>query len=77
MSYTSRPCRFRPRYTERPDETNGHSPCPMLTLSAAMEDAHTAKLKLDESKSDHDADAFFAVFDGHGGTLHIRSAFVF
>ena len=41
--------------------------------AAAMEDAHTAKMKLDESKSDHDADAFFAVFDGHGGALYRHS----
>jgi len=33
-----------------------------------MEDSHTAILKLDESKSDHDANAFFGVFDGHGGS---------
>lgn len=34
----------------------------------AMEDSHTAKMKLDETKADLEADAFFAVFDGHGGT---------
>lgn len=39
-----------------------------------MEDAHTAKLKLDETKSDHDTDAFFAVFDGHGGTYRLHCA---
>ena len=50
-----------------------------------MEDAHTALLKLDESKSDEEADAFFAVYDGHGGEFisvgksvlgHPHSAFI-
>ncbi|KAI0086500.1 PP2C-domain-containing protein [Irpex rosettiformis] len=33
----------------------------------SMEDSHTAILKLDESKPDLETDAFFGVFDGHGG----------
>lgn len=32
-----------------------------------MEDAHTAVLDLDGDKDD--SNAFFAVYDGHGGTL--------
>ena len=38
------------------------------TIIAAMEDAHTTLLQLDP---DHPDLAFFAVFDGHGGTLTI------
>jgi len=41
-------------------------PEPLLTYLASqtdMEDAHTALLKLDEDSGN----AFFAVFDGHGG----------
>lgn len=40
----------------------------------AMEDSHTALLKLDESKADLEANAFFGVFDGHGGTSHLGHA---
>lgn len=32
-----------------------------------MEDAHTTKLDLDEDKPESDSNAFFAVYDGHGG----------
>lgn len=32
-----------------------------------MEDAHAAVLNLDEGKSEEDTNAFFAVYDGHGG----------
>lgn len=34
-----------------------------------MEDAHTAELQLDEDNSTKNA--FFAVYDGHGGTLFL------
>ena len=40
-----------------------------------MEDAHAVVLDLDEGGSS-DKNAFFAVYDGHGGTcspLHVRS----
>jgi hypothetical protein len=45
--------------------------CTLLTyyVSIAMEDAHTTLLNLNEDQSDAPADAFFAVFDGHGGNL--------
>jgi hypothetical protein len=38
----------------------------ILSLTA-MEDSHTTRLKLLDDVKDKDADAFFAVFDGHGG----------
>ena len=44
-----------PRLREDPEQP--------LTYLADMEDAHTALLKLDEDSGN----AFFAVFDGHGG----------
>lgn len=34
-----------------------------------MEDAHTTKLDLDEDKPESDSNAFFAVYDGHGGAF--------
>ena len=43
--------------------TAREGPEPPLTYLADMEDAHTALLKLDEDSGN----AFFAVFDGHGG----------
>ena len=39
-------------------------PLTYLASQTDMEDAHTALLKLDEGSGN----AFFAVFDGHGGT---------
>ena len=32
-----------------------------------MEDAHTTLLQVNPDASEEDAEAFFAVFDGHGG----------
>lgn len=32
-----------------------------------MEDAHATILKLDADKPEEQANAFFAVYDGHGG----------
>ena len=36
----------------------------------AMEDAHAAVTNLDEGKEDAESNAFFAVYDGHGG-MHV------
>jgi serine/threonine protein phosphatase PrpC len=33
----------------------------------AMEDAHAHVLDLDQGKSETESNAFFAVYDGHGG----------
>ena len=38
-----------------------------------MEDAHATILKLDSDKEDKQANAFFAVYDGHGGMLACQS----
>ena len=35
--------------------------------ATAMEDAHAHVLDLDEGKSEAESNAFFAVYDGHGG----------
>jgi protein phosphatase PTC2/3 len=32
-----------------------------------MEDSHAVSLNLDESQEDANSNAFFAVYDGHGG----------
>lgn len=45
------------------------SPDGVLMLRAAMEDAHTAELNLDGAPSEDETNTFFAVYDGHGGTL--------
>jgi protein phosphatase PTC2/3 len=34
-----------------------------------MEDAHAVSLNLDESQGDANPNTFFAVYDGHGGTV--------
>lgn len=39
-----------------------------------MEDAHAAVLNLDEGKSEAETNAFFAVYDGHGGSNVARFA---
>lgn len=37
-----------------------------------MEDAHAIELNLDEDDDDdEDTNTFFAVYDGHGGTLFL------
>lgn len=50
-----------------------------LSLFPAMEDSHTIQLQLDEDKATRNA--FFAVYDGHGGMKRIihpaRSALTF
>jgi hypothetical protein len=47
------------------------SPSDLLILffPTGMEDAHAVSLNLDEPQGDVNPNTFFAVYDGHGGTL--------
>ena len=40
-----------------------------------MEDEHTAILDLDDGSESEEKNAFFAVYDGHGGNVFICNAY--